>query len=120
MAAPSKREAREQARNAVNKWSIGFASVAWIPGSHYVSTAADIAMVVQIGEFYGVDLDSTSASALFATVAAPLVASKLAHTILDFIPVLGWVGKSAVAAAVTKAVGAALINYFEERSSLPA
>ncbi len=38
MAAYNKRQAREQARSAINKWALGFASVAWIPGSHYLMT----------------------------------------------------------------------------------
>ena len=40
-------------------------------------------------------------------------------SILDFIPVVGWGVKSAVAAGVTKAVGEALISYFDDCSPLP-
>lgn len=76
-------------------------------------------MVVQIGSVYGVDLDRAGAGAVFATIAAPLIGSKIAHTVLDFIPVIGWAAKSAVAAGVTKAVGEALIHYFTDCSPLP-
>jgi uncharacterized protein (DUF697 family) len=119
MAASNKRRAREQARSAVNKWAIGFASVAWIPGSHYAMTAGDITLVIQVGSIFGVDMDRTGAGALFTTVAAPLLGSKLAHSILDFVPVVGWAAKSAVAAGVTKSVGEALIHYFNDCSELP-
>ncbi|TAD97795.1 MAG: hypothetical protein EAZ96_24810 [Oscillatoriales cyanobacterium] len=81
MAASNKRQAREQARSAINKWALGFASVAWIPG-------------------------------------APLIGSKVAHSVLDFVPVFGWAAKSVVAAGVTKAVGEALISYFNDCSNL--
>jgi uncharacterized protein (DUF697 family) len=119
MAASNKREAKEKAKGVINAWSVGFASVAWIPGSHYVMGAGDLAMVVQVGSIYGVDLDRTAAGALFTTVAAPLIGSKIAHSILDFIPVIGWGAKSAVAFTVTKGVGAALIAYFSDCSTLP-
>jgi hypothetical protein len=39
------------------QWALGFASVAWIPGSHYVMTGGDLAMVVQVGSIYDVHLD---------------------------------------------------------------
>lgn len=120
MAAINKREANRQARSAVNKWAIGLASTAWIPGSHYVMLAGDVTFVVQIGSIYGVDLDRASAGALFTTVAAPLIGSKLAHSLLDFIPVIGWGAKSVVAGVVTKSVGEAMIRYFEDCSMLPA
>lgn len=119
MPARNKREAESQARVVINRWAAGFAAVAWIPGSHYAMTAGDLAMVVQVGSIFGVDMDRTQAGALFATVAAPLVGSKVAHTVLDFIPVLGWAAKSVVAATVTKGVGEALISYFKDCSPLP-
>jgi uncharacterized protein (DUF697 family) len=119
MPALNKREAETKARSAINKWAIGFASVAWIPGSHYVMTAGDLTMIIQIGSIYDVDLDKTSAAAVFATVAAPLIGSKIAHSILDFIPIIGWGIKSVIAGAVTKGVGEALIKYFHDCSPLP-
>ena len=119
MKAANKREAREQTRTAINRWAAGFASVAWIPFSHYVMTAGDVTMVVQIGSIYAVDIDRSGAATVFAIVAALLIGSKVAHSILDFIPVLGWMAKSAVAAAVTKAVGESLIHYFHDCSQLP-
>lgn len=120
MAATTKRDAETQARSIINKWAVGFASLAWIPGSHYVMSAGDLAMVVQVGSVFNVDLDRTNAAAVFATVAAPLIGSKIAHSVLDFIPILGWAAKSAVALSVTKVVGEALIKYFLDCSPLPA
>ncbi len=119
MAATNKRQAREEARSAINKWALGFASVAWFPGSHYLMTAGDVTMVIQIGSIFDVNLDQTQAGALFTTIAAPLIGSKIAHSALDFFPVVGWGIKSAVAAGVTKSVGEALILYFNGCSNLP-
>lgn len=61
----------------------------------------------------------SSTGAVFTTIAAPLIGSKLAHSVLDFVPVFGWAAKSAIAAGVTKAVGEALITYFDDCSDLP-
>jgi uncharacterized protein (DUF697 family) len=119
MAAANKQEAAIKARSIIHGWAVGFASVAWIPFSHYAMAAGDIAMVVQVGAVFGVDLDRTGAGVVFTTVAAPLIGSFAAHQILDFIPILGWAAKSAVAATVTKGVGEALIKYFHDCSPLP-
>jgi uncharacterized protein (DUF697 family) len=120
MAAATSTEAAIQARATVNKWAIGFASLAWIPGSHYVMWAGDVMMVMQIGSVFGVDLDRTNAARVFATIAAPWIGSKIAHTLLDFIPILGWAAKSLVAFLVTKAMGETLILYYKDCSPLPA
>jgi uncharacterized protein (DUF697 family) len=119
MAAQNKNEAGVQARAAINKWAMGFTAVAWIPCIHYVLTAADVVMVVQVGTIYGVDLDRASAGVVFSTVAGPFLGRTVAHGILDFIPWL-WPIKSAVAYGVTKAIGEALIGYFHDCSPLPA
>ncbi|MEM1172653.1 MAG: hypothetical protein AAGJ08_27155 [Cyanobacteria bacterium P01_H01_bin.35] len=119
MAAYSKSEARRLARSRINQWAAGFAAVAWIPGSHYAMTAGDVSMVMQVGSIFGVDMKKTEATAVFTTIAAPLIGSKVAHSILDFVPVVGWAAKSAVAAGVTKAVGEGLIGHFNDCSPLP-
>ena len=119
MASLNKSEAKKSAKKIVNKWSIGFASVAWIPGSHYVMAAGDVALVMQVGSVYGVELDRTGAATVFTSVAAPLIGSFLANSVLDFIPILGWIAKSGISYCVTKGVGEALIAYFSDCSPLP-
>ncbi len=119
MAAYNKSQARSQARSRINQWAAGFAAVAWIPGAHYAMGAGDIAMVRQVGSIFGVHTNETQAGEIFTIVAAPLIGSKVAHSILDFVPVIGWGVKSAVAAGVTKGVGEALIGYFNDCSPLP-
>lgn len=119
MAANNKRQAQELASSAISEWAIGFASVAWIPGSHYLMGAGDLAMVTQVGWIYQVDLNTNKAGKIFTSVAAPLIGSKVAPSVLDFIPVFGWAAKSAVALGVTIAVSQTLIHYFRDCSPLP-
>ena len=62
MPASNKREARIQATDAINKWALGLASTAWIPGSHYVMMAGDLTFVVQVGTIYGCLLYTSDAA----------------------------------------------------------
>jgi len=119
MTCSTKREAREKAKKIVNGWALGLAATAWIPGSHYVMAAGDYALVEQLGSVFDVSVNKTEAAQIFTLIAVPLVGSKVAHSILDFIPVLGWGVKSVVAAGATKAAGEALIKYFYNCSKLP-
>jgi uncharacterized protein (DUF697 family) len=109
--------ARHEAQHLVEKWAVAFARVALIPGSHYVTSAGDAELVTRIGKLYGVELDRVEAAAVFATVAAPLLASNAAHSVLNLMPVIGWLAKPAVALGAAKAVGTQLIQYFESRIS---
>ena len=93
MVAHSKSEARRQASSAINKWALGFAAIAWVPGSHYAMGAGDIAMIRQVGAIFDVSTSKTAAAEIFTIVAAPLIGSKVAHSVLDFIPVVGWGAK---------------------------
>jgi uncharacterized protein (DUF697 family) len=119
MAAKNKREARIAARNAVNAWSIGLSTLAVIPGSGYVMTAGDVAMVVQIAKIYGVDIETAGAATLLTTFAAPLVGRTVAYGILDFIPFAGWIAKGVVSFGVSKVLGETIIAHFEDCSLLP-
>ncbi len=119
MAARNKYEAKEKARSAVNSWSVGLAATAWIPGSGYVMTAGDIAMVIQVGKIYGVDLETSGAATVLTSIAAPLIGRTVAYGILDFIPIFGWGIKSVVSLGVSKTIGETIIAYFEDCSPLP-
>jgi uncharacterized protein (DUF697 family) len=72
MAAANKRDAEVKARSVIHSWAIGFASVAWIPFSHYAMAAGDVALVMQVGSIYNVDVDRSAAGVIFTTVSAYL------------------------------------------------
>ncbi len=118
--AATKSEAKERATKLVNSWSIGFAVTAWIPGASIAMTPVDISMIIKIGSIFGIKLDGRTASEIFTSVVVPLLTSKATITALDFIPVIGWAAKSAISVSVTQTVGKALIEYFNNRSTLPA
>jgi uncharacterized protein (DUF697 family) len=116
-------------RSAVCAWLIeSFArkngligAAVFVPGVDLpVLTLHQVRMVLRICSAYGLEVDAQRAPELLATVGAGLGFRALARELLDFVPVLGWVVKGAVAYAGTRALGAATVAYCEARTSRPA
>jgi uncharacterized protein (DUF697 family) len=74
--------------------------------------------VLRICAAYGLKVDGQRAPELIATIGAGLGFRALARELLDFVPVLGWVVKGAVAYAGTRALGEAAVRYCETRTSM--
>jgi len=92
----------------------------FIPGVDLpVLTLNQIRMVLRICAAYGLEVDAQRAPELIATIGAGLGFRALARELLDFVPVLGWVVKGAVAYAGTRALGEAAVRYCEARTSTP-
>jgi uncharacterized protein (DUF697 family) len=90
----------------------------FIPGVDLpVLTLNQIRMVLRICAAYGLEVDAQRAPELIATIGAGLGFRALARELLDFVPVLGWVVKGAVAYAGTRALGEAAVRYCEARAS---
>jgi len=91
----------------------------FIPGIDLpVLTLNQIRMVLRICAAYGLEIDGQRAPELVATIGAGLGFRALARELLDFVPVLGWVVKGAVAYAGTRALGEAAVRYCEARTSM--
>jgi uncharacterized protein (DUF697 family) len=92
----------------------------FIPGVDLpVLTLNQIRMVLRICAAYGLEVDAQRAPEILATVGAGLGFRAVARELLDFVPVLGWVVKGAVAYAGTRALGEAAVRYCEARTSTP-
>jgi uncharacterized protein (DUF697 family) len=92
----------------------------FIPGVDLpVLTLNQIRMVLRICAVYGLEVDAQRAPEILATVGAGLGFRAVARELLDFVPVLGWVVKGAVAYAGTRALGEATVRYCEARTSTP-
>ena len=92
----------------------------FIPGVDLpVLTLNQIRMVLRICAAYGLEVDGQRAPELVATIGAGLGFRALARELLDFVPVLGWVVKGAVAFTGTRALGEAAVRYCEARTSMP-
>ena len=92
----------------------------FIPGVDLpVLTLHQIRMVLRICAAYGLEVDRERAPELIATIGAGLGFRALARELLDFVPVLGWIVKGAVAYAGTRALGEAAVRYCEARAATP-
>ena len=90
----------------------------FIPGVDLpVLTLNQIRMVLRICAAYGLEIDAQRAPELIATVGAGLGFRAVARELLDFVPVLGWAVKGAVAYAGTRALGEAAVRYCEARTA---
>ncbi len=126
--ASNKKQAREKASALVNGWTMTSFGTSFLG---YVGlnamTGVDVAMVIQIASCYGLNLDQNTAALVFTTIVAPVIRNRLSQPVyaLGAISFLGSLGsfiffrESLVAAGITKAVGEALIMYFESYSDLP-
>ena len=47
-------------------------------------TLRNLAMATQVGNPYQVDVDASRAGRVFTAIAAPLIGSKIAHSVMDF------------------------------------
>lgn len=82
------------------------AGLAQIPGSDSAPISAiQIAMVVSIGEVFGIKLTRRAAEATVASGLATMVGRGIAATLVGWIPIAGNIINASTAAGVTEALG---------------
>ena len=117
----TKSQANDRAEAIVSKWVVRAALTGWIPGSTLFLVAADMAMIRQVADEFGVGVFNESAiKAHLAGVAGAAIGGSIAGEALNFLPIIGHVAKSGIMAIKAKAIGAATIEYFYEKSPLAA
>ncbi len=110
---------RELATNWVNGYAVTGAAVvivAVFPGSTAVALMGiEGKMCLHIGQIYrGPDYSMKDALGAAAAIGLVCVAAKIeALELLNLIPFAGWGAKAALAGAVIKGLGAAIIEYYE-------
>jgi uncharacterized protein (DUF697 family) len=109
-------EAEQQARVLINKWVTGATALSWIPGSSLVLSAADAAMISQVGRLFGVT--NFEMTTIFGAAGTTGLA-KTAVVALEFFPGPGWLLKAMIAGGATKVLGETILRYFRDRSPLP-
>ena len=117
----TKAEALSSAEEIVSNWVTGAALTGWIPGSTIFLAGADMIMIRQVADEFGVGFfDESAIKAHLAGVAGAALGGSLAGEALTFIPVFGQIAKSAVMAGKAKVIGEAVVEYFYKKSPLPA
>lgn len=104
---------------ALEMGTVGFFT-AQIPGDKFVIGGAQVDMVHRLARLYKVRLDRAKAIGLIqaslATLAGPSIAAEGANQVVKYIPGYGNISNTAVAAAITEAIGWICINWFKDGS----
>ena len=107
---PSLKEAEDNARSIVNKFTVGAIGASFVPGSTLILVGADALMVNEIAQCFG--CGSGVAEGFIASLATTAVAKTGLNFLLEFIPV----AKQLVAGTGTKVLGELAIQFFKSKS----
>jgi hypothetical protein len=117
----TKDEAKQKACEIVDNWSTGALLTGWIPGSSIFLAAADAAMIRRVADTFAIGvIDMDAVKAHLGGLVASAVGGSICAEVLGAIPLIGWGLKSAGMAVKAELLGNAVIEYFYERSPLPA
>lgn len=86
---------------------------AQIPGDRLVIGSIQIEMVRKIGSEYGKRWDSSTALGVIESVIATVVGVEVVNQIVKYVPVVGNIANTSVAASVTEAIGWATKKFLE-------
>jgi len=90
------------------------AAAIFVPGADFpVLTLNQLRLVLRLAAAHGVEVDQRRLPEVLGTLGAAFGLRTLARRLLGQVPVAGWVLKSSVAYAGTRAVGEAAQRYFE-------
>jgi hypothetical protein len=104
----------------VDRWATGTLLTGWIPGASFVLGGADILMIRQVGEAFGIPaFDEDAVKAHLGGVLASFAGAAVGEGVAMMVPVIGWAAKSYALHVKAKALGNAVIDYFRQRSPLP-
>jgi uncharacterized protein (DUF697 family) len=91
------------------------AAAVFVPGADLpLLTLNQARLVLRIASAYDVEIDARRAPELLGVVGAGFGFRAVAREALDFVPVVGWLVKGAVAYAGTRALGEAARRYFRQ------
>jgi len=118
-AAANKVEAERRSRTIVDRWAKANLFTGWIPGASFALAAADMVMIRQVAEVYGVEaFDEQSLKAHLGGVLGS-VTGAMAGEAIGAIPVIGWAVKAVTLNIKADTIGKAVIDWFGKKSPLP-
>jgi|GEM_PF-1097844 len=113
-------QAEKEARKLVDDWATGALLTGWIPGSSFFHSGADVLVMRQVGEIFGVGMfDEKAAIQTITNTAASVISGSIITEAVGLVPVFGWAVKSGLLSAKAKVLGDAVIAYFRDLSELP-
>jgi hypothetical protein len=115
----TKVDAERRARMLVDRWAKAALFTGWIPGSTIPLAGADVLMIRQVGEAFGIPaFDEDALKAHLGGVLGSVAGGAVAEAV-GFVPLVGWAVKSYTMHIKADALGKAVIDYFRQRSPLP-
>jgi uncharacterized protein (DUF697 family) len=106
----------EQLIDKCARKNAAIAAAVFVPGVDLpLLTMNQIRLVLRIALAYGEELDQSRAAEIVGVVGAGYGFRMLAREALDFVPVVGWAVKGAVAFGGTRAIGMAAVRLCEAR-----
>ena len=115
----TKADAERRARGIVDKWSKAALFTGWIPGATIALGGADIIMIRQVGEAFGIPAFDEDAMKAHLGGVFGSAAGMVAGEAVGLVPIIGWAVKSYAMHVKADALGKAVIDYFRQRSPLP-
>lgn len=115
----TKADAERRARRIVDNWAKANLFTGWIPGAGLALGAADMMMIRQVGDAFGIAaFDEDALKAHLGGVLGSVGGAVLSEAI-GAVPVVGWAVKAYALKVKAEALGTAVIDYFRQRSPLP-
>ena len=116
----SKQDAERRAKKIVDNWAKANLFTGWIPGAALALGAADMMMIRQVGEAFGIPaFDEDALKAHLGGVLGSIGGAVAGEAVASFIPVVGWAAKAYALKVKAEALGKTVIEYFRDRSPLP-
>jgi len=84
------------------------------PADTFMITPTQIAMIIRLGAVFDIRVSENIAKSILSGLAASLVGRFVASTLLNFIPIVGWIIKGGTAAGLTEAIGWAAVAHFQD------
>ncbi|HET7460935.1 MAG TPA: hypothetical protein VFJ82_06795 [Longimicrobium sp.] len=118
-AALNKADAERRSRKIVDNWAKANLFTGWIPGASFALAAADMVMIRQVADAYGVEaFDEDSLKVHLGGVLGSMTGA-IAGEAIGVIPIVGWAVKAATLHYKADTIGKAVIDYFRKHSALP-
>jgi uncharacterized protein (DUF697 family) len=84
------------------------------PADTLMITPLQIAMIISLGAVFNIRVTENLAKSIIGGVVLSIVGREVAATLLNFIPVGGWVIKGGTAAALTEGIGWTAVAHFHD------
>ena len=84
------------------------------PADTLMITPTQIGMIISLGAVFNIPTPENAAKSILSGLALSIGGRAAAATLLNFIPIAGWIIKGATAAGLTEAIGWAAVAHFHD------